>query len=266
MPELAEVEYYRKQWDTGVGERIRAVAVHPDKRIFRECNAAQLVTELEGRSLCGSLTHGKQMLFEFSDGAWLRLRLGMTGNLSAANKDYEPSKHDHLVFECDSVALIFNDSRQFGSCRLHVGKELPSWWSSLPPQILDPRFTLEHCREALRRRSRSPLKSILLDQSWFPGIGNWMADEILWRTALHPALLGGSIRGSALKSLFNKTIEVARDALEVIGTDWGTPPTSWLFPHRWNDGGICPSTGEPLVRETIGGRTTCYCPTLQTLP
>ena len=51
MPELAEVEYYRKQWDTGVGERIRAVAVHPEKRIFRECNAAQLVTELEGRSL-----------------------------------------------------------------------------------------------------------------------------------------------------------------------------------------------------------------------
>ena len=129
-------------------------------------------------------------------------------------------------------------------------------WSSLPPQILDPRFTLEHCREALRRRSRSPLKSILLDQSWFPGIGNWMADEISLACCFtsHPS--GGSIRGSAPKSFFNKTIKLLGMSRSNRYTDWGTPPTSWLFPHRWNDGGICPVQENRLFVKLLVCRTT----------
>jgi formamidopyrimidine-DNA glycosylase len=37
-------------------------------------------------------------------------------------------------------------------------------------------------------------------------------------------------------------------------------PDSWLFNHRWENGGLCPKTGVPLVREEIGGRTTCWSP------
>ena len=266
MPELAEVEYYRKQWDAEAGERVCAVAVNPDKRIFRECDAAQVVAGLAGRSLCGSRAHGKQMLFEFSGGAWLGLRLGMSGQLSAEGGGFEPGRHDHLVLQMESVSLVFTDPRQFGSVRLHLGRDLPWWWSSLPPQVLDPGFTQAHVRDALRRRARSSLKAILLDQAWFPGIGNWMADEILWRAALHPARPGGSLEGAAFTAFYKKTREVARDALQVIGTDWGEPPDTWLFNHRWKDGSTCPVAGEPLVRETIGGRTTCYCPARQSLP
>ena len=32
-------------------------------------------------------------------------------------------------------------------------------------------------------------------------------------------------------------------------------PRSWLFLHRWTDGGHCPKTNVPLVREEIGGRS-----------
>ncbi len=34
MPELAEVEYFRKRWDAGIGEKIVAVHLHGEKRIF----------------------------------------------------------------------------------------------------------------------------------------------------------------------------------------------------------------------------------------
>jgi len=37
-------------------------------------------------------------------------------------------------------------------------------------------------------------------------------------------------------------------------------PDTWLFNHRWAGGGRCPRTGVPLVREEIGGRTTCWSP------
>ena len=34
MPELAEVEYYRKQWNPGLGRPVRAVLVHERAKIF----------------------------------------------------------------------------------------------------------------------------------------------------------------------------------------------------------------------------------------
>ncbi|MEX2579569.1 MAG: DNA-formamidopyrimidine glycosylase family protein [Verrucomicrobiales bacterium] len=77
MPELAEVEYYRKQWDPGLGQEVRRVLVHSSARVYRETPAAAIRRALEGRRLLGSETHGKRMLFEFSAAAWLGLHLGI---------------------------------------------------------------------------------------------------------------------------------------------------------------------------------------------
>ena len=48
MPELAEVEYFRRQWDPGLGQKIVSVQLHPRKRIFRGANARALVRHLTG--------------------------------------------------------------------------------------------------------------------------------------------------------------------------------------------------------------------------
>ena len=63
MPELAEVEYYRKQWDPGMGNAVQRVLTHPKARIYREIPAAAVRRGLTGRTLVGSRAHGKQMLF-----------------------------------------------------------------------------------------------------------------------------------------------------------------------------------------------------------
>jgi len=265
MPELAEVEFYRKQWNPGVGERIEKVHVHADKRIFRETDGLWLADRLSGKILRSSEAHGKQMLFRFSGRVWIGLHLGMSGKLFSATKNYCPEKHDHLVLFCSNTILAFEDPRQFGAVRLHLGSTPPDWWTSLPLQLLDDNFGVNHVREALHRRSRSSLKAILLDQRFFPGIGNWMADEILWRASLHPSIQGGKLDDTESLSLYNFSKEVSRDAMDVIGANWGIPPVHWLFSHRWKDGGICPKSGKPLVREIIGGRTTCYSPTVQPL-
>ena len=83
MPELGEVEYFRRQWHLACGETVRDVAVHPQSRVFRDCPAAGVRRELTGARLEDSRSHGKQLLFAFSGGRWLGLHMGMTGNLSA---------------------------------------------------------------------------------------------------------------------------------------------------------------------------------------
>src|SRR5687767_14835136 len=99
MPELAEVEYFRKQWDVGMRRRIKRVAVHSKTRVFRGEKTAQLVRALTGGKLLGSEARAKQMLFRFSSAkgparhAWVGIHLGMTGKLRVEDGDFEPARH-----------------------------------------------------------------------------------------------------------------------------------------------------------------------------
>ncbi len=63
MPELAEVDYYRRQWDPGLGQKISDALIHPKARIFRGIDGKQFVEALAGATLERSMAHGKQMLF-----------------------------------------------------------------------------------------------------------------------------------------------------------------------------------------------------------
>jgi formamidopyrimidine-DNA glycosylase len=263
MPELAEVEYYRKQWSPGMGQRVRRVLAHEKARIFREVEPAVVVRSLKGSVLESSEAHGKKMCFRFSHGGWLGIHLGMSGHLQIAAKEIVPSRHEHLVIVMESTALVFSDPRMFGKVLFQKGEALPQWWRDLPPQPQDSAFDRGHFRLILKRHPRRPLKALLLDQQSFPGIGNWMADEILWRARIHPATLPGALTPWKRNRLHGKITEVCQDALEVIGDNWGTPPDSWLFNHRWGKGGLCPVSGKPLEFETIGGRTTCFSPSIQ---
>lgn len=262
MPELAEVEFFRRQWDPGIGKKILRVELHPGARIFRGTNPPALQKLLEGATLIESMAHGKQMAFRFSS-AWLGLHLGMTGELRAQSGHPSGDRHDHLILRWKSGSLFFRDPRLFGRIRFHPSTTIPEWWADRPPNLLSPSFTITKLTEYLKRRKNAPLKATLLQQEQFPGIGNWMADEILWRCQLPPHLPLSATDTATIAKLRRIIREVCRDALRVVGASWSDPPAHWLFPHRWKNGGTCPRCRQPLKRKKIGGRTTCWCPACQ---
>lgn len=274
MPELAEVEFYRRQWDPGVGARVREILLHPKARIFRGIDTARLVRGLAESTLVASEARGKQMLFHFrgrgrgASSLWIGLHLGMTGALRAEGESFRPDRHDHLVLRQRGRTLVFRDPRLFGRVRFaeSTGEQRPDFWTELPPDLRSRAFDLEALRSFLRRRGRSPIKAVLLDQERFPGIGNWMADEILWRAEIHPGLPAGRLDAERARRLHREIGFVVRGAMRHIAPAFRDPPRSWLFSHRWADGGRCPATGAALVRETIGGRTTCWSPGRQRDP
>ncbi|HEU5080550.1 MAG TPA: DNA-formamidopyrimidine glycosylase family protein [Opitutaceae bacterium] len=260
MPELAEVEYFRKRWNPGLHEKIERIAAHPKTRVMRGVDAAEMSSALRGATFQSSEAAAKQMLFKFNGELWLGIHLGMTGELKTASADHEPAKHDHLVLYTAKHALVFNDPRQFGRVQFSVSKEAPKWWSSIAPAITSAEFSVKAVAEFLRRRKGAPIKAVMLMQERFPGVGNWMADEILWRAEIHPRRLAGSLDDEEIKALHRETKWVAKEALRIIGKDFSDLPQSWLFHHRWEKGGLCPKTKVPLKREEIGGRTTCWSP------
>lgn len=274
MPELAEVEYYRRRWDPGIGGRVVRVRTHPRARIFREVPAAAVRRALGDREFLGSEAHGKQMIFSFGGGLWLGLHLGMSGELAFQPFDggeggtgCDPEKHEHLVLDLDGEGaggpgrLVFRDPRMFGKITLDRCDDdrPPLWWRDLPPGILASGFTCERLDAFLDRFPRTPLKTLLLDQRGFPGVGNWMADEICWRLGVAPRRTAPELNREQREKLRRVVRQVCRSALDVIAEDWGTPPDSWLFPHRWEDGGHCPRCGRELSRGKLRGRTTCWC-------
>lgn len=266
MPELAEVEYFRKRWDPALGERVVSVALHPGARCCRGLTALALRRALVGKKLLRSAAAAKQMMFVFAGGASLGVHLGMTGETRVRPADEKDGTHDHLVIRMQSGrALVYRDPRMFGRIQLWTGLGEPPWWSRIAPAVLSSHFTLPAIAAFLRRRARSPIKAVLLMQERFPGIGNWMADEVLWRASIHPRAKAGDLGPHAVRVLHRTLKEVCRDALRVIGKDWSDPPNSWLFNHRWEKGGRCPRSRGPLMHATIGGRTTCWSPRRQTL-
>jgi len=263
MPELAEVEFYRKQWDSGLRQKILSVDIHADKRVFRGTDIDLLRRTLAGATLLQSRAHGKQMLFCFSKGGWLGLHLGMTGKLRTESAAFVPVKHDHLVLRQKKQTLVFGDPRLFGRVLFERGTAAPAWWTNLPPGIFSAQFTLAACERFLKRHGKAPVKAVLLLQAGFPGIGNWMADEILWQSRLHPRGAAGKLDGTARKILFRETRFVAKQAMKIVGEDFSDLPKSWLFRYRWKKKGICPRCAAVLEHASIGGRTTCWCPECQ---
>lgn len=263
MPELAEVEYYRRQWDVGLRRQVEAVQLHAQKRIFRGSDTRALVRELTGSRLVQSAARGKQMVFRFSGGNWLGIHLGMSGTLRTEPSGFRPEKHDHLVLQQAKHALVFRDPRLFGRVRFHHGSGTPDWCSEAAPEISSSAFNARYVSEFLKRHQRAPIKAVLLLQTGFPGIGNWMADEILWRARLSPSMRSGELNPKQQAALRRATRFVSREALRIIGHDYTDPPNSWLIHHRWRLGGLCPRDRTALSRATIGGRTTAWCPRCQ---
>ena len=263
MPELAEVEFFRKQWDAGLRQKVTRAELHRGQRIFRGVNESRLAAALQGSTYLDSEARAKLMCFRFSRGVWLGIHLGMTGKLRVESPAFALGKHDHLILVQKKQALVFSDPRKFGRVHFHQGMEAPTWWTKLPPAVTSPEFTLPLMTAFLQRRARLAVKAALLVQSAFPGVGNWMADEILWQAGIDPRVLCGRLAAKRLTALWQTAREVCTVALDTIGADFSDPPEDWLIHQRWSKTGVCPRDGLPLKTATIGGRTTRWCPRCQ---
>ena len=106
-------------------------------------------------------------------------------------------------------------------------------------------------------RGTAPLKARIMDQSVIAGVGNLLADEALWQARLSPVREAGSLSTEELDRLRRAIRAAVRSAVKLGGVHTGR-----FISHR-ERGGRCPRDGTELVRETVGGRTTYWCPAEQ---
>ncbi|PRP83032.1 hypothetical protein PROFUN_09887 [Planoprotostelium fungivorum] len=80
-----------------------------------------------------------------------------------------------------------------------------------------------------------PTKALLLDQKFNAGFGNWVADEILYHSAIHPERRANSLSEEEVQRLYDSTLYVCRLAVECLA-DYFKFPSHWLFMKRWGKG------------------------------
>jgi formamidopyrimidine-DNA glycosylase len=248
MPELPEAERARQQIERALGREIVAVDDR-DTYVCRPHAPGEIASALIGRRLVAAHRRGKFLWAETDDGGPdLGLHLGMAGRI-AVDEPPAPGKWDRFVLEfADGGRLALRDKRRLGRAVIepdfsHVGPD-----------------AAEVSRDEFRarvRRSGAPLKARLLDQGVISGVGNLLADETLWRARLSPRRAAGSLSTNELDHLRRTLRAATRDAIRNGGVHTGR-----FMPHRERDG-ACPRCKTPLARDTIGGRTTFWCPRCQ---
>src|SRR4029077_19101022 len=169
---------------TSLHQRITNVDVR-DAYVLKCVSARELARRLKGRRFENSHRHGKHLFVRSGDELWLRLHFGMTGWLQYLKRDEEPPKTARVLFSfANNRRLAFDDQRKFGE--IEVIKDIDEFLQTrgLGPDALGispSQF------KAILGKHRGAVKAILLNQQLIAGIGNLYADEILFRTRMHPA-------------------------------------------------------------------------------
>src|SRR3954449_5471026 len=238
MPELPEAERARQQIERVLDREIVAVDDR-DTYVCRPHAPGEIAAALVGRRLTKAHRRGKFLWVETDDGPELGLHLGMAGRI-AVDEDEAPRKWDRFGLEfAGGGRMALRDKRRLGRAVIepdfsHVGPD-----------------AAEVGRDEFRARigrGSAPLKARLLDQKAIAGVGNLLADEILWQARLSPRRPVGELSVEELDGLRRALRAAVRSAIRKGGAHTGA-----LIPHRERDG-HCPRDGTPLSRATIGGR------------
>jgi formamidopyrimidine-DNA glycosylase len=294
MPELPEVEAARRAAQkVAKGRRIVEAHVAEDPIVYEGVAPARIRRALVGRRVKAVRRHGKHLWLELDRRPWPCLHFGMTGGIhvprptagAAARRAALPAGRAvrlvsdgnvdrpdwpprftklHLRF-AGGGELALADGRRLGRIRLRRDPATEPPISALGFDALHELPTPARFHAMLRERN-APIKAVLLDQSFAAGIGNWIADEVLYQARIAPKRKASTLSAAEAGRLRTKIRSVIGLAVR-SNSDSDRYPRWWLFHRRWGHrrGGPPATTvrGEHIRHETVGGRTTAWVPTVQ---
>ncbi len=271
MPELPEVETVKNTLKRLVlNKKIINVTVRYDN-IIAYPSVSEFKKKIINQSIKDIKRRGKWLMFEL-DNYYLVSHLRMEGKYFLKDKNDEINKHEHVIFEFDDNELRYQDTRKFGRMYL-VKKEdvydvaplkdlgLEPWDDNLNSKYLKSKYMSK----------RLPIKTLLLDQSIITGIGNIYADEILFLSHINPLTQASNLTESNLNDIIKYTRKILEEAIKQGGTTIRSYESAEgvhgrfqnnLLVHN-HEGDKCPDCGDIIIKITVNGRGTYYCPTCQ---
>ena len=264
MPELPEVEIITRELKVSLpGEKIIDYEVKWYKTL-------EIKDEfpLIGRKIKGLYRKGKYIIFILDQG-FLVAHLRMTGKFIINNSNRYLPDHLQVIFHLSSKKnLLYYDIRKFG--RILVTNNVDSILKNVGPDFLSPEFTIDIFSTYLRS-GKKKLKSFLLNQKYFSGLGNIYTDESLFEAKLHPATITDNLSVEDIRRLYNAILETLWKAIDHKGTTIANYKTTenhngenqnYLSVYQ-REHKPCFQCGDIIQRIKINNRSSYFCPGCQ---
>ena len=275
MPELPEVETVKCVLEPHIiGLKINeAIVEHPKVIAFPD--AAEFKRALPGQKVRKIERRGKFILIHLESRDRIVIHLRMTGCLFAVAADETVEKHTHIIIKFNNgTELRFNDTRRFGRFWF-ISAGMEDTYSGIGKLGLEPfdkNFSAEYLKSRCGMRKKA-VKECLLDQTIVAGIGNIYSDEILFRAKIHPSRSANSLSDDEWQCLANiipeclsffikKNKTTLKDYAAGKGRNYRNTPYLQVYGHAQEP---CPVCGTLLCKETIGGRSSVFCPCCQVM-
>ena len=277
MPELPEVERGRRLAEAvTVGRRIARAWCDDDPIVFDGIGPDYWSGALEGRRVVAAKRWGKQLWLELDEPPHPLFRFGMSGGFktpastplqlkSGPREDTSvwPPRFVKIRLHLDDGGeLAMTDGRRLGRILL---RDDPEHEPPIARLGFDPLLAMpspKRFSELLRKRG-GILKSLLLDQSFAAGVGNWIADEVLFQAGIDPRRRASSLSDAEARRMRARLGAIVERAVHANADD-SLYPRTWLFHRRWGKQDDARTTrGERIEHVTIGGRTTAWVPARQ---
>ena len=167
--------------------------------------------------------------------------------------------------------LRLRDPRRFGAVLWFAGPaEQHPLLQHLGPEPLQDEFTAGYLKTAFSRR-KSAVKTALMDNKIVVGVGNIYANEALFAAGILPTRRADRVSAEECRRLVAEIRSVLQRALKAGGSSLRdflhSDGQSGYFQQQYQvygrEGEPCHQCGTPIARQTIGQRSSFYCPTTQ---
>ena len=269
MPELPEVETVRRTLKRHIlNKKIEDVVIYYNDIVAT--NKEEFINNLKGKKITDILRIGKWLIFDVEP-YYLLSHLRMEGKYFLKNKDEQISKHEHVIFNLDDVSLRYHDTRKFGKMYLVKKDELytKTPLNKIGLEPFDSKLDINYLKSKILKNK--PIKSLLLEQEIIAGIGNIYADEILFLARINPLIKGKKLSNKNLEDIIKYSKEVLEKAIDSGGTTIRSYTSSLGVTGRFQqslnvhcrENEECHNCNEKIVKITVQGRGTYYCPNCQ---
>lgn len=272
MPELPEVEILGREIRRNVrGRVVASVDTVADQQL--EVGQERL-PELAGTPLDGVRRFGKRLALDFGSDLTLLTHLMLVGQwrFSALTSDIPPDPKLTIAFRDGTRLYLHGAALRYQRLIDRDEVESQPEIAALGPDAFSPDFTAPDFAQALSRR-KPGVKALLLEQSLIGGIGNTYTDEALFLAGIHPRRRASTLSPEDAVRLHDAVVRVMHEAIEHGGAsemafvhlDGSKGHYQDFFHVKEREGQACSICGTTIVKETVAGRPTYYCPGHQLL-
>jgi formamidopyrimidine-DNA glycosylase len=259
MPELPEVESFRKFIEkTSLHKKIELARLASPGMLLNT-KEKDLIKSLQGNSLEKTFRHGKFLFIKLKNEGNVMLHFGLTGDVEFVKPgDASPEKFALQLHFSDDSDFFFTDTRKMGKIALvdDVQKFIEERGYGTDALKIKEKDFIEKIS-----KKKVAIKTVLMDQKIVAGVGNEFSDEILFQTKIHPGSSTVALSEKQLVAIYKTMVTILKDAVKSNARR--DELEHFFFLDNRKAGLVCPRCKGKTAFQTIGGRSSYFCPKCQ---